>query len=178
MGRAPHGAHPRAHTNIYDYGAGPPGESEHLPQRCSHTSAGRRKSAANQRQHNKWKILPSGNEGAPSHGRRPAQLATACHPSTEPPAVAPPGAGPELLHDGLPLLLWHVPVHRRHGEVGFSHLLRQPVDLQIELAHVTVSPDTRPGPRHSVSPCPERSPTVTGRVEHSAVPGGRWGRSP
>lgn len=120
----------------------------------------------------------SGNEGAPSHGRRPAQLATACHPSTEPPAVAPPGAGPELLHDGLPLLLWHVPVHRRHGEVGFSHLLRQPVNLQIELAHVTVSPDTRPGPRHSVSPCPERSPTVTGRVEHSAVPGGRWGRSP
>lgn len=41
-----------------------------------------------------------------------------------------PGPRPELLHDRLTLLLGHVSVHGRHGEIGFSHFLRQPVNLQ------------------------------------------------
>lgn len=42
----------------------------------------------------------------------------------------PAGAGAEFLHDRLAFLLRHVAVHRRHCEVGFSHLLCQPVNLQ------------------------------------------------
>lgn len=38
--------------------------------------------------------------------------------------------GPELLHDGRPLLLRHVAVHGANGEVGLAHLFRQPVNLQ------------------------------------------------
>lgn len=45
-----------------------------------------------------------------------------------------PGSGSELLHDGLPLLLWHVAVHGGHGEVGLPHLLRQPVHLPLGVA--------------------------------------------
>ena len=41
-------------------------------------------------------------------------------------------SGPELLHDGGPLLLGHVAVHGANGEVGLPHLLRQPVHLKIQ----------------------------------------------
>lgn len=37
--------------------------------------------------------------------------------------------GPELLHDGVPLLLVHITVHGGHGEVLLSHLGSQPVHL-------------------------------------------------
>ena len=40
-----------------------------------------------------------------------------------------PVSCPELLHDGLPLLLRHVPVHAGHGEVGLTHLLSEPLCL-------------------------------------------------
>ena len=38
-------------------------------------------------------------------------------------------ATPELLHDGVPLLLGHVPVHGRHREVRLPHLLGEPIHL-------------------------------------------------
>ena len=43
-------------------------------------------------------------------------------------------AASELLHDGVSLLLRHVSVHRRYGEVGLSHLLRQPVNFALCVA--------------------------------------------
>merc|ERR1719474_2501538 len=43
-------------------------------------------------------------------------------------------AAPELLHDGVSLLLRHVSVHRAHGEVGFPHLLSQPIHLPLGVA--------------------------------------------
>mmetsp|Transcript_8644 Transcript_8644/g.17906 ORF Transcript_8644/g.17906 Transcript_8644/m.17906 type:complete len:289 (-) Transcript_8644:672-1538(-) len=43
-------------------------------------------------------------------------------------------AAPELYHDCLTLLLGHVTVHRRHGEVVLPHLLRQPVHLSLCVA--------------------------------------------
>lgn len=46
-----------------------------------------------------------------------------------------PGSGSELLHDGLSLFLRHVSVHGGHGEVGLSHLLRQPVHLEHTHTH-------------------------------------------
>lgn len=36
----------------------------------------------------------------------------------------------ELSHDGIALLLRHVPVHRAHREIVLPHLLRQPVHLE------------------------------------------------
>ena len=39
------------------------------------------------------------------------------------------GAGPELPHDDITLLLVHVSVHGGHSEVPLVHLLSQPVDL-------------------------------------------------
>mmetsp|Transcript_47404 Transcript_47404/g.136941 ORF Transcript_47404/g.136941 Transcript_47404/m.136941 type:complete len:469 (-) Transcript_47404:55-1461(-) len=42
--------------------------------------------------------------------------------------------GPELLHDGVALLLGHVAVDRGHGEVRVAHLLRQPVHLLLGVA--------------------------------------------
>ncbi len=44
-----------------------------------------------------------------------------------------PGSRSELLHDGLSLFLWHVSMHRRHGEVRLPHLLRQPVHLKTDI---------------------------------------------
>ena len=41
----------------------------------------------------------------------------------------PRGAGAELAHDDVTLLLVHVSVHRGDGEVPLVHLLSQPVDL-------------------------------------------------
>merc|ERR1719500_1750425 len=43
-------------------------------------------------------------------------------------------ATPELLHNGISLLLRHVTVHRAHREVGLPHLLCQPVDLPLCVA--------------------------------------------
>merc|ERR1719502_292196 len=39
----------------------------------------------------------------------------------------------ELLHDRLALLLRHVSVHGAHREVGFAHLLREPVNLLLRV---------------------------------------------
>mmetsp|Transcript_1012 Transcript_1012/g.2689 ORF Transcript_1012/g.2689 Transcript_1012/m.2689 type:complete len:399 (+) Transcript_1012:376-1572(+) len=44
------------------------------------------------------------------------------------------GARAELGHDLVALLLRHVTVHRRDGEVGLSHLLGEPVDLFLGVA--------------------------------------------
>merc|ERR1719250_67234 len=51
---------------------------------------------------------------------------------------------PELFHNSVSLLLWHVTVHGAHSEVSLSHLLSQPVHLTLGVAednclwHVTV----------------------------------------
>lgn len=37
------------------------------------------------------------------------------------------GSRTELAHDDVTLLLVHVPVHRRHGEIARMHFLSQPV---------------------------------------------------
>lgn len=93
-----------------------------------------------------------------------------------------PGTGPELLHDGLPLLLGHVPMHRRHGEVGFSHLLRQPVHLQIKAeatgssGRVAVCCSTDVGTRElSVLPL---GLTLTGRAGNVPLPSTRRDKDP
>jgi hypothetical protein len=39
------------------------------------------------------------------------------------------GAAPKFCHDSIPLLLDHLSMHRRHGEICVPHLLRQPIDL-------------------------------------------------
>lgn len=36
---------------------------------------------------------------------------------------------PEVLHDAVSLLLWHITVHAADSEVGLAHLVGQPVDL-------------------------------------------------
>ena len=41
-----------------------------------------------------------------------------------------PVSSSKLLHDGVSLLLRHVPVHGGDGEVCLPHLLRQPLHLQ------------------------------------------------
>ena len=46
-------------------------------------------------------------------------------------AESPALTAPELLHDCVSLLLWHVSVHGADGEVGLPHLLRQPVHLPL-----------------------------------------------
>lgn len=74
--------------------------------------------------------------------KRRAQGTPLAGPGVE--RAGPPGAGPELLHDGLALLLRHVPVHGRDREVGFSHLLCQPVDLHVKPGHAAVSSETKP----------------------------------
>ena len=43
-------------------------------------------------------------------------------------------AAPELLHDGVSLLLRHVSVHGAHSEVCLPHLLSEPVDLALGVA--------------------------------------------
>ena len=43
-------------------------------------------------------------------------------------------AAPELLHDGVSLLLGHVAVHGAHSEVRLPHLLREPVHLTLGVA--------------------------------------------
>ena len=43
-------------------------------------------------------------------------------------------AAAELLHNGVALVLGHVTVHARHGEVVLPHLLRQPVHLPLRAA--------------------------------------------
>lgn len=45
-----------------------------------------------------------------------------------------PLAGAKFSHDGVSLFLRHVAVHRVDGEVGFPHLLRQPVHLAFRIA--------------------------------------------
>ena len=40
----------------------------------------------------------------------------------------------ELAHDRVALLLRHVAVHRRDGEVRLAHLVREPVDLLLRVA--------------------------------------------
>lgn len=37
---------------------------------------------------------------------------------------------PELIHDSITLLLWHITMHGRHCEVVLPHLLCKPVNLQ------------------------------------------------
>ena len=49
-------------------------------------------------------------------------------------AESPALTAPELLHDCVSLLLWHVSVHGANGEVGLPHLLRQPVHLPLGVA--------------------------------------------
>ena len=49
-------------------------------------------------------------------------------------AESPALTAPELLHDCVSLLLWHVSVHGADGEVGLPHLLRQPVHLALGVA--------------------------------------------
>mmetsp|Transcript_95161 Transcript_95161/g.198964 ORF Transcript_95161/g.198964 Transcript_95161/m.198964 type:complete len:436 (-) Transcript_95161:34-1341(-) len=46
----------------------------------------------------------------------------------------PAGTGAELLHDGVSLLLGHVTVDSGNSEVGFSHLLGQPIHLLLGVA--------------------------------------------
>ena len=45
-------------------------------------------------------------------------------------------ARPELLHDGVSLLLHHVAVHGRDSEVGLPHLLSEPVNLCEQVVRV------------------------------------------
>ena len=48
--------------------------------------------------------------------------------------VSPALTTPELFHNGVSLLLWHVAVHGAHGEVRLPHLLGQPVHLPLGVA--------------------------------------------
>ena len=41
---------------------------------------------------------------------------------------------PELLHNRVPLFLWHVAMHRAHGKVSLPHLLGEPVHLALGVA--------------------------------------------
>ena len=49
-------------------------------------------------------------------------------------SLSPALTTPELFHDGVSLLLWHVAVHGAHGEVRLPHLLCQPVHLPLGVA--------------------------------------------
>ena len=49
-------------------------------------------------------------------------------------AESPALTAPELLHDCVSLLLWHVSVHGANSEVGLPHLLCQPVHLPLGVA--------------------------------------------
>ena len=40
----------------------------------------------------------------------------------------------ELFHDSVPLFLGHISMHRRNGEIGFTHFFCQPVDLPLCVA--------------------------------------------
>ena len=45
-----------------------------------------------------------------------------------------PSSRSKFFHNGFPLLLWHVTMHGGHSEVGFPHLVREPVYLAFGVA--------------------------------------------
>ena len=49
-------------------------------------------------------------------------------------SVGKAGYAPEALHDGVSLLLGHVPMHGRNCEVVLLHLLCQPIHLSFRIA--------------------------------------------
>ena len=77
-------------------------------------------------------VLAVGGEVVVDHQRDLLHVDTACQEVGGDEDAG--GAGAELAHDQVALLLVHVSVHRGHGEVAPSHLLGEPVDLPARVA--------------------------------------------